>query len=293
MFRKILFTINLAAVVLTVLSVAAFAKPVLKSVKLPNRITLQYAEQGNTDGVPVVLLHGYTDSWRSFELALPRLPESIRAFALSQRGHGDSEKPAAGYLPRDFAADVAAFMDALKLKRAIIVGHSMGSAVAQRFALDYPERICGLVLIGSFTTVRGHEGVKQLWDATIAKMTDSVDPSFIREFQKSTLNTVVPAAFFDAVVLESAKVPAHVWRAALAGLMETDFSADLGKISVPTLIVWGDRDSFFGRSEQDALTSAIKGSKLLVHSGVGHAPHWEDPKRFATELTSFTEQFSR
>jgi alpha-beta hydrolase superfamily lysophospholipase len=56
-------------------------------------------------GVPVILLHGITDSWRSFEPVLPHLPASIRAFALSQRGHGDSERPAAGYHPRDFAAD--------------------------------------------------------------------------------------------------------------------------------------------------------------------------------------------
>ena len=87
-------------------------KPVVKSVELPNRVKLQYVEQGDLASTPVLFLHGITDSWHSFEPVLPHLPASIRAFALSQRGHGDSDRPMSGYHPRDFAADVVAFMDA-------------------------------------------------------------------------------------------------------------------------------------------------------------------------------------
>ena len=112
----------------------------IKSVELVNQVRLCYAEQGDSSGVPIVFLHGATDSWRSFERVLPHLPESIRAFAVTQRGHGDSSRPATGYCPRDFAADLAAFMDALNLKTAIVAGHCMGGLVAQRFALDYPSR---------------------------------------------------------------------------------------------------------------------------------------------------------
>lgn len=124
--------------------------PVVKSVELPNQVKLSYVEQGDRSGVPLLLLHGVTDSWHSFELVLPHLPESIHAFALTQRGHGDSSQPAGGYRFHDFASDVAAFMDALHLDQAVIAGHSMGSSVAQRFAIDYPDRTSGLVLIGSF-----------------------------------------------------------------------------------------------------------------------------------------------
>ena len=91
--------------------------PMIKSVELPNRIQLQYVEQGDPAGIPVLLLHGVTDSWHSFELVLPHLPESIHAFALTQRGHGDADHPAAGYGPHEFASDVAAFMDASSLGR--------------------------------------------------------------------------------------------------------------------------------------------------------------------------------
>src|SRR5262245_29880341 len=85
-------------------------QPVVKSITLPGRVRLEYAEQGNTDGVPVIFLHGITDSWHSFESVLTYLPSSIHAFAISQRGHGDSERPTQNYSPDDFAADIAAFI---------------------------------------------------------------------------------------------------------------------------------------------------------------------------------------
>lgn len=269
------------------------AKPAVKYVKLSNGLKIQYAEQGDSSGVPVILLHGYGDSLRSFDLVLPHLPKSLRAFALTQRGHGDSEHPVSGYHVRDFSADVAAFMDAMKLKKATIVGHSMGSYVAQRFALDHPDRVRGLVLIGSFVTVRGNPGVKELWDSTISKFGDSVDSAFIRDFQQSTFQKPIPPEFFETVVRESANVPGRVWRTVMAELMQTDFSAELGRIKTTTLIVWGNKDSFFLRDEQERLAKAIAGSKLLIYEGIGHCPNWEAPERLAADLLAFIDALDR
>ncbi len=75
------------------------------TVELPNQVKLQYVEQGNSSGLPLILLHGYADSWRSFERVLPYLPKSIRTFTLTQRGHGDASRPVTGYRARDFATD--------------------------------------------------------------------------------------------------------------------------------------------------------------------------------------------
>lgn len=96
----------------------------VESVALSTGVTLPYVEQGDRSGVPVVLFHGPTDSWRSFELLLAQLPASLRAFAVSQRGHGDADRPEAGYRPQDFADDVVAFMDAVGLEAAVLAGHS-------------------------------------------------------------------------------------------------------------------------------------------------------------------------
>jgi non-heme chloroperoxidase len=267
--------------------------PAIKSVELPNQVTLSYVEQGDVSGIPVLLLHGVTDSWHSYEPVLPYLPDSIHAFALTQRGHGDASRPASGYRFDDFASDLAAFMDALQIESAVIVGHSMGSAVAQRFAIDFPERTLGLVLVGSFATLRSNPGVQQLWDSAIATLTDPVDPGFVREFQQSTLAQPVPQAFFEVVMTESLKVPARVWRAAFEGFLEDDFSGELEKIEAPTLIVWGDQDAFCPRSDQEMLTREIRGSRLVVYAGAGHALHWEQPDRFASDLMDFTETLVR
>jgi len=75
-----------------------------------------------------------------------------------------------------------------------------------------------------------------------------------------------------------------VWKAAFEGFLEDDFSEELNQIRVPTLIVWGDQDAFCSRSDQEILAQAIAGSQLLVYSGAGHALHWEEPHRFASEL---------
>jgi pimeloyl-ACP methyl ester carboxylesterase len=182
----------------------------IKAAVFPSDLTLPYVEQGDPSGIPMVLLHGVSDSWRSFEPVLPHLPASIHAFALTQRGHGDAPRPAEGYRTRDFAADVAAFMDAVGLTAAVVVGHSMGATNAQRFAIDYPARTRGLVLAGSFATYRGNPVLADFWQSTVATLTDPIDPGFVREFQESTLARPVSPAFLDTVVRESLKVPAPV-----------------------------------------------------------------------------------
>jgi pimeloyl-ACP methyl ester carboxylesterase len=256
-----------------------------KQVNLSDGLTLRYVEQGDPAGTPVVFLHGYSDSWHSYELVLPHLPPSVHAYALSQRGHGNSSKPAAGYHPDDFAADVAAFMDRLRIRQAVVVGHSMGGTVAQRFATRYPERLKALVLVGSVADM-DKEPIREL-SKVITTFTDPVDAGFIREFQRSTLHRAVPEAFFETAVRESQKLPAHTWKGVMTGLLDVNFIEKLKALRVPTLLVWGDQDLFALRDDQERLHAAVAGSKLLVYEGTGHAVHWEEPERFAKDLVEF------
>jgi pimeloyl-ACP methyl ester carboxylesterase len=261
--------------------------PQPKSAALSTGLRLPYVEQGDPAGVPVILLHGSSDSWRSWELLLPRLPASLHAYAITQRGHGDADRPRDGYRPEDQAADVAAFMDAVGLEESLIVGHSAGSYTARRFALDHPQRTLGLVLIGAFRAFHDNPGVLELWQA-VAQLTDPVDPAFVREFQESCAARPLPDGFLEQVIAESCKLPARVWKAHVRGLLEADVPTDTGTITAPTLILWGDKDAFCPRSDQDALLAAIPGSELVVYPGTGHCPHWEQVERVAAELTAFT-----
>ncbi len=261
-------------------------KIAIKSVVLPTGVRLPYVEQGGRAGVPVLFLHGTSDSWRSFETVLPDLPDWMRAIAVTQRGHGDADRPATGYHTQDFAGDVAALMDALGIEKAIIVGHSMGGSIAQRFAIDHPARMLGLVLIGARASWHRHPAVLALGEA-VATLSDPVDPDFVREFQLSTLARPMSPAYLDAVVAESLKLPARVWRASFAEcVFQADHTAELGCIAAPTLLMCGGRDDF-ARDEQDTLVAAIAGASLLIYPDAGHALHWEEPKRFAADLAAF------
>ncbi len=179
----------------------------IKSVELVNQVRLCYAEQGDSSGVPIVFLHGATDSWRSFERVLPHLPESIRAFAVTQRGHGDSSRPATGYCPRDFAADLAGFMDALKAedsdRRRTLHGWPGCSTFCARLSRANAGSGTGRNPSNDATQTRGAGtvGLRRL------EAGDPVDRSFVVEFQESTLAQPVPAAFFETVIQESLEGP--------------------------------------------------------------------------------------
>jgi pimeloyl-ACP methyl ester carboxylesterase len=257
-----------------------------KVIELPNRVKLEFVETGKSNGVPVIFLHGITDSWQSFKLVLPHLPKSIHAYAITLRGHGDSDKPPAGYQPEDFANDIASFMDAEKISEAYIVGHSMGSTIAQRFLLSYPGKVKGVVLIGAFAGYPGNVPISEFYQAVI-NLEDPIDQSFANDFQLSTTASPVPASYFNTMVGESLKVPAFVWRAALEGLISVNYTEQLAAVTKRVTIFWGAEDGFCPRSDQDKLLAAISGSSLIVYEGTGHALHWEEPRRFANDLVAF------
>jgi pimeloyl-ACP methyl ester carboxylesterase len=259
--------------------------PLVKFVELSNRMRIEYVEQGDEAATPVIFLHGLSDSWRSYELVLPHLPSSIHSYFITQRGHGGSGKPQQGYRPADFAGDVALFMKQLKIESAIIVGHSMGATIAQRFALDYPEKTNGLVLIGSFATFdnKSFNEFKEY----VNMLTDPVDPAFATEFQKSTIVKPVPKENFDVFVMESLKLPAHVWKAVVNELSIGNFSTELKKIQKPVLLIWGDKDSFVPVSDQHFMNAAMTNSKLVIYKETGHAVHWEEPLQFSEDLKDF------
>ena len=251
-------------------------------------IELPYVEQGDATGVPVVMLHGVTDSWRSFEHVLPHLPDDIRAIAVTQRGHGDAPKPDSGYLIEDLAGDVVDLLDDLGIERAIILGHSMGSWVSQRVAIDHPERVLGVVLAGSFSPRPGAYPEMQAFAAEMMAVRDPVTDKIARDFQESTIVSPLPPGQMDEFVLESLKVPARVWNQTFAGFLEVDHSEGLPQLAAPALLVWGEQDAFISRETQDELLATLPDARLEVYENVGHAVHWEQPLRFARDVAAFS-----
>jgi non-heme chloroperoxidase len=256
----------------------------MSTVTLASGLTLRYAAQGDPAGIPVILLHGLSDSHRSYEPMLAHLPHEIRAYALTTRGHGDSDKPEHGYDPATLAADVAGFMDAVGIIDAVIVGHSAGTYTAQQLAIDHPGRVRGLVLIGALWSGPDHAVLNEL---NRIEYSDPVDPTFVREFQESTLRQPVPPDYFEMVVAESLKLPAAVWRAAVRGMVDNEAPTREGVIHAPTVLLWGDYDDVCPREDQERLAADIP-AEVIVYDGHHHAAHWEDPLRAAADVATFS-----
>ena len=167
---------------------------------------LHYAERGDRKGEAILFLHAYTDSWFAFSRVLPLLSPSYHAFAPDQRGHGDSDKPECCYTADDFTADVDAFMDAVGIEEATLVGDSSGGMIAQRVALDYPHRVSRLVLMGSPTTLLNNEAVMEAGEKMRA-LEDPISPEFVREFHVSTIYHPVPEEFLSTARLRDPQSP--------------------------------------------------------------------------------------
>lgn len=262
-------------------------EPIRRGVaRLRSGVRLSYAERGPASGPALVLLHGLCDTWRAYQPLLERLPRSLRVIAVSQRGHGDSDRPERGYLLSDFALDVRDLLDERAIDSALVVGHSLGASIALRFARDYPERAQGLALLGTFADYRNNPAVLEL-QTQAAQLADPVDVGFLRDFQLATLARPIPAELLEQLVQEGRALPAFAWQAILTGLLSAEGHTPPSQVRVPTLLLWGDRDAFVPRADQDQLLAALPCARLVTYVGAGHSFHWENPDETARELAAF------
>jgi rifampin ADP-ribosylating transferase len=119
-------------------------------------------------------------------------------------------------------------------------------------------------------------------------LTDPIDPAWARDFVASfPLFHQVPSWYLEERIREAVCIPADVWRKSLAGLTESLPPTEVGTISAPTLILWGDQDELLRRADELALEDKISSSRLVEYPGVGHLVLWEQPERVAADIVSF------
>ena len=132
-----------------------------------------------------------------------------------------------------------------------------------------------LVLIG--TGWLGSNDVIREVHASLRDLADPVSRDFARDFQASTAFAPVPEPFFEQIVTESLKLPSRLWPELLGSIIRYDDRTELGGISAPTLLLWGDRDALFSREDQDRLAAVIPHATLRIYPEIGHCPNWECP----------------
>jgi pimeloyl-ACP methyl ester carboxylesterase len=258
-------------------------------------MTLAYLDVGSRTAPPVVLIHGYTDSARDWAPIEPLLRSRFRLIIVDLRGHGASAKPDCCYTRFDFAYDVKLLLDRLHIDAADLVGHSLGSIVAQTFAELWPGSTRRLVLISSsgtsFTDADAGPVTARLpaWLAPLDTLSDPIDAdsAFMRDWWKVSMS-VNPEFFSRRQRHDAAAIPARVWRAiADQSLLGVNLQGMLLRIRAPTLLIWGGLDTLVSDAGRAALRTGIARVEVRTFPALGHDLFWEDPATVATSLVDF------
>ena len=268
-----------------------------QSMALPDGETLAYIDMGERSGPAVVLIHGYTDNARDWVPMLPYLSKRYRLILVDIRGHGQSSKPECCYTRLDFAYDIKLLMDGLGVRKADIIGHSLGSIIAQTFAEYWPERTAHVVLIAS-TGGRPPGAAKQAprfdFAAEIRKLKEPIEPDspFMIAWWDSP--TPVDADFIRRQRKDAAGIPLRVWLAVLdQGLSKDnaygDLQSTLPRLKAPTLLIWGSTDPIMEEDVRQSLRHALPDARVKIFDGLGHNPFWEDPRGVADTIDAFLD----
>jgi pimeloyl-ACP methyl ester carboxylesterase len=233
---------------------------------------------------PVLLLHGWAGSRRSFAALLPLLSRHTRVVAVDLRGHGNADKPPAGYDLASLAEDVVATLDAVGISSAVLVGASSGGYLAQQVAVSAPQRVAGLVLAGSPRDLRGRPPFADELDL----LRDPVDPAWVRSFTAGFTDLDrLPSWYVDVMVEDGLRLPAAIWKASLQGLITSPPPTDVGDVRAPTLVISGGRDSLLGADQTTALVAAIAGAQWIEYPDTGHLVLEEQPAELAADVLAF------
>ena len=175
----------------------------------------------------------------------------------------------------DSASDLVALLDAMKIERVTVAGHSMGGLIALLLAIAAPERVAGLIIVSSSVSMR-YPAVFDL-AMEVARLTEPIDMEFVRGFQRSTIHQPVPPEFFERVVSDSGRVPVSTWQSVMHAMLQEDCSERAAVVRCPVRVLWGDRDAVFPYQSQDAVLRALPHAGLTILPETGHALHWEAP----------------
>ncbi len=261
-------------------------------------VRIHYQDAGDENAPVLILIHGFISStliWS--DVFLPLAEAGYRVIALDLPGYGYSDKPADGRYTIDSQAyAVIGLMNRLEIDEATIVGASYGGAVAATVALDYPERVSRLVLIGAVTN---DEPMKKLLPrvAQLPVLGDVVTPLFLgsrwvlrKRMQDIYRRSGKPMDERKLAARHHLLSAADSHRAMLRTIRRwhaNRITRDAHLIRRPTLILWGEYDRHIPLSDGVRLREAINGSRLIVFRNCGHLPQAEQPEKFVEVLTQF------
>jgi pimeloyl-ACP methyl ester carboxylesterase len=250
----------------------------------PGGLEIAYIEVAGAEPA-LVLVHGFTDTCRSFSLLAPYLA-GRRLIMPDLRGHGASAT-GEGYAIAGFADDIARLIRHLRLDRPVVVGHSLGAMVAIALAARHKDLIGGLVVMA------GTLKPDFAWDHPLVRgvhaLRDPISPADPFYAWWHACRPGVPQPFLAGLAKDASAMPAARWRAILEEICGADLTDAAQKVTVTALIIAGACDPLFGEAHQQALLRCLAGASLLRAEACGHNPHWEDPAFVARAIVETFE----
>jgi pimeloyl-ACP methyl ester carboxylesterase len=240
-------------------------------------------EAENKTRPPAVLIHGAGGSQLSWPPQIRRL-NGQRVLAIDLPGHGKSEGAGRQEIS-EYALDIIAFMKALKLRGAVIVGHSMGSAIALTLAVHYPKQVLGLGLLGSGAILRVAPAILNL-TANARTFSNAVELVINHSFSGQA-----DSRLKEISIKQMSEMRAPVLHGDFLACNAFNILDDLPRIQTRTLILCGEQDEMTPPKFSEALRDSIPGAQLEIVPGTGHMLMLEQPEAVAKSLEQFLNTF--
>ncbi|OCP07174.1 MULTISPECIES: alpha/beta hydrolase [unclassified Ensifer] len=252
-----------------------------RRLELPGGRQFAYIDRG--EGPVLLLLHGYSDSSRSFSLLAPCLT-GHRLIIPDLAGHGASGL-GAGATVADFARDIDCLAERLALKDFVVIGHSMGAMTAVMLAALRPDLVRALVLLSG--SLQPGLGATHPTARAIRALKDPLcqDHPFFDVWH--ACSSPVDGTFLAHMRKEAAQISTQTWQAILDGLAATDLCASARSLRLPVLAIGGSEDPLFDAGHRRLLADSIGSARSITLDGHGHNPHWESPAQVADQILAF------
>ncbi len=259
-----------------------------------NGIKVSYLEEGPSDGLPLIFIHGFPFSKAMWERQLNALTQTHWCIAYDVRGHGNSEPGDAQFSISQFADDLFFFMDELKIEKAIIAGLSMGGYIALHAIQKQPHRIAGLILCDTQCAADSDEA-REKGKKAIAFIQKNGLSVYAEESLKnlfapaSLINKIDEISFIQNTILKTPAKNICLTLQALADRKET--CSYLPQIKVPVCILVGSEDKVTTPEMARNMHALIQGSTLHSIEGAGHLSNLENPELFNEHIKAFLKNF--
>lgn len=283
--------------------IAKYTNAQSKFAESDSGLRIHYRDQGNPDGVPLILIHGTAASLHTWEPLVDRLGGEYRIITYTQPGHGlTGPHPRDDYSAAGMMEAVDALAKELKLQTFVLGGNSMGGWVSWHYALQNPDRVDALLLLdaGGPPLREGEEaapsniGFRILNTPIGAFLMQHYTPRFLvrdSALQSVSVKTVMDEETVDRY-WELLRYPGNRKAAATRGLIDPDEAvfSDLARLETPTLVIWGAEDQIIRASAAQSFDETMPNADVVIYEGIGHLPMEEAPDRTALDIDAFLER---